>query len=501
MRRFVFLIAALALAACTEDDPINPGVDPAITLSSDSIAVAIGATSKIIPTISNTTETAVFVSRDTTIAKVDASGTITGLRSGKTVVVASLSNHSSIRDSLIVAVAIPKATALTVLGSGLVSERYTAEVTVAEPYAYTTTWGFRSATGNAVKIWNVTGNTPVLLDSLIIPLAGTTSDIQLSSDNALLVVSFEGGSDDGIAIYDRVNPAKPNLIKRFTTAATRQGVHTVKLSRVNGRHYAFLNLDPRFINGVSLPAKLDIVDITDPANPVEVFVKAMGNPYIHDVFVRDGVLMAALWNTGLTIFDVGGAGHGGSPSNPIELGTVKTKTCRACLQNGSSYVHNVWWFHDPSTGAKKYAFVGEEAPSNLGGFARAAGEVHVVDVSNFNAPQEVATYVPDSTTTTTGSNAGAHNFVMDEPSGILYAAFYNGGVRALDVRGDLGNCLATQKTSDGRCDLLLMGREVGFALNVGAPKYIWGVALQGNNLYASDMPNGIHKINIAPLKR
>ena len=42
------------------------------------------------------------------------------------------------------------------------------------------------------------------------------------------------------------------------------------------------------------------------------------------------------------------------------------------------------------------------------------------------------------------SHAGTHNFWVDEPSGILYAAYYNGGVRALDVRGDLGACAEAQ---------------------------------------------------------
>jgi hypothetical protein len=90
---------------------------------------------------------------------------------------------------------------------------------------------------------------------------------------------------------------------------------------------------------------------------------------------------------------------------------------------------------------------------------------------------------------------------MDEPSGILYAAFYNGGVRALDVRGDLSVCTVAQKTSNGLCDLKLMGREVGVGLNHTPPRFVWGVALVGNALYASDMHVGIHKLNISALKR
>ena len=31
--------------------------------------------------------------------------------------------------------------------------------------------------------------------------------------------------------------------------------------------------------------------------------------------------------------------------------------------------------------------------------------------------------------------------------------------------------------------------------------FIWGVAIQGNALYASDMLNGVWRIDITPLKR
>ncbi len=65
--------------------------------------------------------------------------------------------------------------------------------------------------------------------------------------------------------------------------------------------------------------------------------------------------------------------------------------------------------------------------------------------------------------------AGAHHFSVDEQNGILYAAYYNGGVRALDVRGDLGTCLDLQRVTPPAgvkplCDLERMGREIGVEL-------------------------------------
>jgi hypothetical protein len=127
--------------------------------------------------------------------------------------------------------------ALTAFGMGTVSERFTAEVWVQGSIAYTTTWGNRSAPGNAVKIWDVLGNTPVLVDSLIVPAASTLGDIQASDDGQLLVVATEF-SPGSIMIYSLANPVKPQFISRYTSALTDPGVHTAELQRVNGKLYA-----------------------------------------------------------------------------------------------------------------------------------------------------------------------------------------------------------------------------------------------------------------------
>jgi hypothetical protein len=119
-----------------------------------------------------------------------------------------------------------------------------------------------------------------------------------------------------------------------------------------------------------------------------------------------------------------------------------------------------------------------------------AGDIHVLDVSDLAHPREVAFYhVP---------GAGTHNFSVDETNGVLYAAYYNAGVRALDVRGDLEDCAPDKQVTTGtvtRCDLAAMGRETGHGLSGGSPPvYVWGVQLSGGYLYASDMLNGLWKL-------
>jgi hypothetical protein len=364
--------------------------------------------------------------------------------------------------------------ALTVLGNGSVQDRFTGEVWVLGDVGYTTTWGNRGAVGDAVKIWDVSGNVPTLIDSLIVPNAVTLGDVQASDDGQLLVVATEF-SPGSIMLYSLTDPRKPQLITRYSTALTAPGVHTADVTRVNGRLYAFLSID----NSSSASARLVIVDITDPANPTQVFTQPMGSPYTHDVFVRDGILFIAVWDDGIKIWDIGGGGHGGTPSNPVELSTFATAGGEA---------HNIWWYRNATTGEKRYAFVGQEGPGAVG--ASASGDIHVVDVSDLTAPHEVAFFRI--------AGAGTHNFWVDENRGILYAAYYNGGVRAIDVTGDLGTCHPADQVFTGRCDLAGMGREVGHGLLDGPPVYIWGVQLSGGHLYASDMLNGIWKLDPLP---
>ena len=368
---------------------------------------------------------------------------------------------------------------LPVLGKGAVLERYTAEVAAAGNWAYTTTWGYRvgdtvgapAHAGNAVKIWDVSARTPVLHDSIIITDAFTLGDVQISDDGRLLVVATEG-SPGSIVIFDRSDPARPTQLARFFSAHMPVESHTATLARVDSRLYAFLAATPHLV----------IVDITDPAHPSEVFGDSLGTSWVHDTFVRDGLLFACQWDGGLTVWDIGGGSRGGSPGNPVRLGGVVTK---------GGAVHNVLWFHDPVTSSKRYAFVGEEGLGTVGVYS--VGDIHVVDVSNLANPREVAFFHVNG--------AGTHNFFVDEQSGFLYAAYYNGGVRVLDIRGDLGTCSDSARAPDGRCDLGLMGREAARGLSEAGPVYVWGVQREGNALYASDMLSGLYKLDVSALVR
>jgi hypothetical protein len=366
--------------------------------------------------------------------------------------------------------------AMTVLGCGnFKPKRVTGEIYVHGSTGYTTTWNNGSPT-SVFYVWDVTGNVPTLVDSVRVDNASTLGDVVVTPDGKYLVLATEyaGGS---IVIYSLTDPRKPQLVSRFTNAESNPGVHTAEVGVVNGRLYAFLCVDP----ASGFPAKLIIVDITDPAAPQQVYSRLIGTPYVHDTFLRDGILFLGLWNDGVAIWDLGGAGRGGSPSNPVGVGTVHT---------ANGHVHNIWWLKDPVTGSARYAFIGEESPGSVG--TSSSGDIHVVDVSSMSDPVEVAFY--------TVPGAGTHNFSVDEQNGILYAAYYNGGVRAIDVRGDLGTCTSAQRSSPVNqavqlCDLAKMGRELAVGLKDRSNAvFVWGVQYLDGFVYASDMLNGIWKL-------
>ncbi|MBA2626792.1 MAG: Ig-like domain-containing protein [Gemmatimonadales bacterium] len=212
---------------------------------------------------------------------------------------------------------------------------------------------------------------------------------------------------------------------------------------------------------------------TDPVLVNTVSVPA--NYGAHDTFVRDGYAFAFIWNSGLRIYDVGNGSRGGSPANPVLVSSFVTS---AAGSTDGPNVHNGWWFHNPVTNEKRYLFVGQEGPARL--FLSTTGDIHVVDVSNLSAPQEVAFYHYPSIV---GDSVGVHNFWMDEPNQILYAAFYNGGVVALDVSGTLSGDLA--------------GRVIAQLRPGGAGNtFTWGVQLANGSLYAIDMLSGLSQLRL-----
>jgi hypothetical protein len=344
-----------------------------------------------------------------------------------------------------------------------VEERFTSDLWVHGTHAYTGTWGFRGQNaGNVVKVWSLdAGGAPVLADSVVIDGILTVSDVEVSADGELLLASAEGAEGAGLHLFSLADPVHPELLD---TALVDTGLHTATFASIGDRRYVFAARNP------SAPA-LMIYDVTDPAAiTIATTVPVPADYGIHDTFVRDGLAFVFAWNSGVIIYDVGNGVRGGSPDHPAEVGRLVTSDNGV---PGGPAVHNGWWFHNPVTQEKRYLFIGQEGPATIG--SEASGDIHVVDVSDPTAPREVAFFHLDG--------AGTHNFWMDESRQILYAAYYNAGVVAIDVSGELEGDLASRAIS---------------TIRPGGPEetFTWGVQLAGGAIYASDMISGLWELRL-----
>jgi hypothetical protein len=361
----------------------------------------------------------------------------------------------------------PRQLTLRVAGGGHnVPERFTSDLWVHGDHAYTGTWGSfqrEGNDGNALKIWSLEASgAPTLVDSLILPGVINVSDVEVSSDGQVLMFSTESFSEAGLYFYDLTDPTRPTLSDSVHIA---QGVHTATFGYIGDRRYAFA------AQNAPEPA-LRIFDVTDPSAVTPAASVPIPPDYgVHDSFVRGGIAFVFAWNSGVIIYDVGNGIRGGSPTAPVEVSRVVTDPGAT----GSPAVHNGWWFHNPVTQEARYLFVGQEGPGTIG--FEASGDIHVVDVSDLTDPREVASYrLP---------GAGTHNFWMDEANQVLYAAYYNGGVVALDVSGTLSGDLGSR---------LLERIRPGGEDNT----FTWGVMLADGHLYASDMLSGLWQIAVDP---
>ena len=103
------------------------------------------------------------------------------------------------------------------------------------------------------------------------------------------------------------------------------------------------------------------------------------------------------------------------------------------------------------------------------------GWFHFIDFTDLEAPKEVARYqVPE---------AGTHNLWIE--GDVLYGAYYNGGLRVVDISGELMG------------DLYRQGREIAFFLSADPDGHIanapmvWGPQPHKGNIFFTDWNSGL----------
>lgn len=350
------------------------------------------------------------------------------------------------------------------VGQGLINNKHTSDLWVWEgidgkDYCVTGTWG---ADGFAY-FWNVTnpGNI-VLIDSIQVD-ARTVNDVKVSEDGTICIISREGASNrkNGLVILDVSDPANVQVISTFDEQLTG-GVHNLFIA--NGHVYALSN-----------GQRYDVINIEDPSKPYKVGKFQLDNPAraIHDVWIEDGIAYSSNWNDGVVLVDVGNGLANGSPEKPIEIARYK-------VQGGAN--HAAFPFKSKSSD-RFYVIAGDEIfplTFNPGTVTIPSGYLHFIDFTDLDAPKEVARYeLPE---------AGSHNFWIEDD--LLYVAYYNGGLRVVDISGELLG------------DLYKQGREIAHYLPLDSKGFIpnaamtWGAQPYKDHVFLSDHNSGLWSVKL-----
>lgn len=358
---------------------------------------------------------------------------------------------------------------IDLIGQGSVNNKHTSDLWVWEgvdgkDYAVTGTWG----SDGTAYFWDVTDPAGIqLIDSVKVD-ARTVNDVKVSEDGRVAVISREGASNrkNGLVIIDVSNPRDAKVISEFSENLTG-GVHNVFIYK-------------NHVYALSAGRKYYSINIEDPTKPRIVGEFELDTPghSIHDVWVHDGIAYSSNWSDGVQLVDVGNGIAGGTPSNPVQFASY-------AYPSGSN--HAAFPYKDEKTG-KFYVILGdEEFPYGLDPDgrkpSRAAGFLHVIDFTDLKNPKEVAWFqVPF---------AGSHNFWIEDD--ILYAAFYNGGVRVVDISGELLG------------DLNRQGREIAWIVPEDPDGYVanapftWGAQPHKGHIFYSDWNSGLWSAKLQPI--
>lgn len=397
-------------------------------------------------------------------AFVDQEGRFVANRAGQFQVVASIGSLAASR-TVDIGHRHQSARINTAVGQGAVSHVHTSDLWVWEgkdgrDYAVTGTWG----AAGAAYFWDVTDPAaPVLTDSIVVD-ARTVNDVKVDAARGLCVITREGASNrrNGFVVLDCSNPRDVKVLSRFDDGLVG-GVHNVFLY---DNHVYAINAGRRF----------DIISLEDPTAPRRVGFFELDTPGhgIHDVWVEDGIAYTSNWADGVAMVDVGNGIAGGSVEKPALIGSY-------AYPIGATHAAFPW--RSASAGGKLYLFVGDEQfPHDLpdDGPDEAGGYVHVVDFTDPRAPKEVARYqVPE---------AGPHNLWVENDT--LYVAYYNAGVRVVDVSGELLGNLYDQGRELAR---FKANTPTGFVPNGGMA---WGPQPFKGHLFFSDFNSGLWAVKL-----
>ncbi|MBC7789122.1 MAG: Ig-like domain-containing protein [Anaerolineae bacterium] len=319
---------------------------------------------------------------------------------------------------------------------------------------------------------------PVLTDSLEVD-ARVMNDVSTTTDGKIGVITREGASTrkNGLVFFDASDPRHPKKISEFTETVTG-GVHSAFIYEraVFATDDATGSLRIIDFSDVNKPRQIARWEVPRDIKRVEFMGESMpGGRMLHDVYVEDGLAYLAYWKDGLIVLDVGKGIKGGTLAAPKLVSQLTYNHAELYPPGFLAGTHAVY-----RDGSSKYLFLADEVlDGTFNLMSKEAlvtrGMVHVIDVSDIEHPRKVAQYDP--------VEFGAHNLWVEND--LLYIGAYDGGIRVMDVSGEL------------RGDLREQGRVFGSLLTRSLQGYrpnqamTWSAIPHKGYIYASDINSGL----------
>ena len=417
-----------------------------------------------------------------------------------------------------------------VVGSLPMSEGFAAGLTVHEGFAYVGTWGRPDACpGAGVRVVDMADPTaPELVgafaDADAFPGTSTESvwvgavDTEsFSGDIAAVAVRLcdtserhrRGDTFRGLAVYDVSDPTEPTLLGELHSVGASQGVHEVDVTTTpSGRVLAALTVlqSDRHTGGAR--GDVRIVDLTNPRTPTEIadwdlrrdgpsglvadLVATVGDElelHSHSVtWDESGArLWIANWDAGVTLLD---ATDPSSPAHVTTFGFDATSEGNA---------------HSLAIDTARGLLIRNDqdlVSANVGNRLEGWGGQRFYDISDPRKATQVGSYLTERSSADergrfrSDGRYSAHNAQVVD--GIEYVSWYGDGMRIVDLSDptsptELGSFVPPATFDPQGYWVAPNGSRAG--------AMVWGVHVDDELIYVTDMNTGLWVVSYAPAQR
>jgi hypothetical protein len=314
------------------------------------------------------------------------------------------------------------------------------------------------------------------------------------------------GAVSGLDLWDVSNPTNPQHLSTWNSGMIlggnpAGGVHELELFQKGNRAFVIAATPWGEVLG---QADVRIIEVTDPFNPVEISNwtagRDLGLPFgafffpapfncggppcrgavesvnCHSVSVNQNGTRAFLsyWDAGMIILDIS------TPEAPTFIGRADPSAF-----DGDGDLHTA-----VVTPNGRMVITSDEDYSPVEGGDALWGGVRIWDISNPQQPVQISSiYTTNAVSGRTDGIYSAHNITLR--GNLLFVAWYSDGVRVFDISNPKNP------------------REVGSFVppahhrpeHAGSPAegpLVWGVQVQNNHVYLSDMNQGLYILRMAP---